>query len=83
MTLDELAIGQTAEIVDVQGEDGIAIRLLEMGLTEGEEITLVGIAPLGDPKEYLIRSYRLSLRQAEAKRVTIIARQGTERAADL
>ena len=78
MTLDDLAIGQTAEIVDVQGEDGIAIRLMEMGLTDGEEITLVGIAPLGDPMEYLIRSYRLSLRKAEAKRVTVIARQGTD-----
>jgi len=81
MTLDDLAIGQTAEIVDVQGEDGIAIRLMEMGLTDGEEITLVGIAPLGDPMEYLIRSYRLSLRKAEAKRVTVIVRQGTEHAA--
>jgi len=81
MTLDDLAIGQTAEIVDVQGEDGIAIRLMEMGLTDGEQITLVGIAPLGDPMEYLIRSYRLSLRKAEAKRVTVIARPGTEHAA--
>ena len=51
---------------------------MEMGLTDGEEITLVGIAPLGDPMEYLIRSYRLSLRKAEAKRVTVIARQGTD-----
>lgn len=82
MTLDELAIGQTAEIVDVQGEDGIAIRLMEMGLTEGEEITLVGVAPLGDPIEYLIRSYRLSLRKAEARRVTVTAKQGTEQATD-
>lgn len=77
MTLDELSIGQTALIVDVQGDDGIAIRLMEMGLTDGEEITLVGVAPLGDPFEYLIRSYRLSLRKAEAKRVIVSVRQGT------
>lgn len=82
MTLDELVVGQTAVIADVQGEDGIAIRLMEMGLTEGEEISLVGVAPLGDPLEYLIRSYRLSLRKAEAKRVTVVATQSTEQATD-
>lgn len=74
MTLDELQVGQTASIVDVGGNDGIAIRLMEMGLTDGEEITLIGFAPLGDPIEFLIRSYRLSLRKAEAKRVTVLAK---------
>lgn len=73
MTLDELHIGQCACIVDVCGDDGIAIRLMEMGLTDGEEITLIGFAPLGDPIEFLIRGYRLSLRKAEAKRVTVSA----------
>ena len=71
MTLDELSVGQTAQIVDVEGNDGISIRLMEMGLTEGEEITLLGFAPLGDPIEFQIRGYRLSIRAAEAKRVTI------------
>ena len=44
---------------------------MEMGLTEGAEIELVGFAPLGDPIEFLIRGYRLSLRKAEAARVAI------------
>ena len=74
MTLDELQIGQIATIIEVSGQDGIAIRLMEMGLTDGEEIQLIGFAPLGDPIEFLIRSYRLSLRKAEAKRVTVLAR---------
>ena len=46
MTLNELLVGQTGQIVDVEGNDGISIRLMEMGLTEGEEITLLGFAPL-------------------------------------
>jgi ferrous iron transport protein A len=74
MTLDELQIGQIASIIEVSGQDGIAIRLMEMGLTDGEEIQLIGFAPLGDPIEFLVRSYRLSLRKAEAKRVTALAR---------
>ena len=71
MTLDQLRIGQTARIIEVDGNDAIAIRLMEMGLTDGEEISLLGFAPLGDPIEYLIRGYRLSLRKSEAKRVMI------------
>ncbi len=71
MTLDELRVGQQARIVEVQGSDGIAIRLMEMGLTDGEEISLIGFAPLGDPIEFEIRGYRLSLRKTEAMRVTI------------
>ena len=71
MTLNELRIGQHARIVEVQGNDGIAIRLMEMGLTEDEDISLVGFAPLGDPIEFLIRGYRLSLRKTEAQRVTV------------
>jgi ferrous iron transport protein A len=71
MTLNELRVGQKAQIVDIEGNDGIAIRLMEMGLTESEEITLIGFAPLGDPIEFQIRGYRLSIRTAEAKRVTV------------
>ena len=71
MKLNELQVGQQATIVDVEGTDGISSRLMEMGLTDGESITLLGLAPLGDPMEFLIRGYRLSLRKAEAKRVLI------------
>ncbi len=73
-TLCELrVIGQRGRIVDVTGDDAISVRLMEMGLIDGEEIELLGFAPLGDPAEYLIRGYRLSLRKAEAARVQIEA----------
>ena len=70
-TLDTLPVGHTAQISEIQGEDAIAIRLMEMGLTEGEEIRVLTVAPLGDPVEYEIRGYRLSLRRTEAKRVVV------------
>ncbi|MDA1247661.1 MAG: ferrous iron transport protein A [Planctomycetota bacterium] len=70
-TLDTLSPGQRAIINDVAGEDAIAVRLMEMGLIDGEEIELLGRAPLGDPLEFLIRGYRLSLRSEEARRVSI------------
>lgn len=70
-TLNELRIGQRARIVDVTGDDAIAIRLMEMGLTEGEEVEFLGVAPLGDPLEFAVRGYRISLRRSEAARVVI------------
>ena len=70
-TLDQLPEGQTATILDVVGDDLLAIRLLEMGLTDGEPILSLGAAPLGDPLEFEVRGYRISLRTTEARRVLI------------
>jgi ferrous iron transport protein A len=55
----------------VSGSDEISLRLLEMGLTPGVEVKLVGAALLGDPLEFEVRGYRLSLRRAEAARVEV------------
>lgn len=71
MTLDQLSPSQHARIVEIDGVDSIAMRLMEMGLTEGETVSYVAAAPLGDPVEYAIRGYRLSLRRTEAARVRI------------
>ena len=71
VTLDTLQEGERARIVDVVGDDAISVRLMEMGLVEGEEVELVGFAPLGDPIEFRIRGYRLSLRSTEARRVQV------------
>ncbi len=64
-------VGDQVRIVEVHGDDGVAIRLMEMGLTEDEEIELVGFAPLGDPIEFSVRGYRISLRETEAARVEV------------
>jgi len=70
-TLDSLDRGQRARIVDVSGDDAIAVRLMEMGLIEGEEIEVIGFAPLGDPIEFFVRGFRLLLRGREARRVQV------------
>jgi ferrous iron transport protein A len=70
-TLDDVAVGESGRVADVAGHDGVAIRLLEMGLTPGVVVRLVGRAPFGDPLELELRGYRLSIRRAEAARVTI------------
>jgi ferrous iron transport protein A len=69
--LSELVVGQSAKVIDVDGNDAVSVRLLEMGLVDGVEITLLGAAPLGDPLEFLVRGSRLSLRKTEAQRVEV------------
>ena len=70
-TLAELAVGACGKIIRIRGEDQISSRLLEMGLTPGASVQLLGTAPLGDPIELSIRGYRLSIRRSEAARVEI------------
>jgi len=70
-TLDHVAVGTRVRVSDVAGDDGVAIRLLEMGLTPGVVVEVAGLAPFGDPLELAVRGYRLSIRRAEAARVTI------------
>ena len=71
-TLADLLEGQSATIADVVGDDAMAQRLMEMGLTEGEPVRLIGFAPMGDPIEFSVRGYRLTLRRTEAQRVSIV-----------
>ena len=71
MTLDELAQDDRARVTGVAGGDDVSLRLMEMGLTPGAIVRLVGTAPLGDPLELEIRGYRLSLRRSEASRVSV------------
>jgi ferrous iron transport protein A len=71
MTLAELAVGAGARVRNIAGTDEVANSLLEMGLTPGADLTIVGTAPLGDPLELEIRGYRLSIRRSEAARVEI------------
>jgi ferrous iron transport protein A len=73
MWLNELAIGGKARVTSVVGADEVSTRLMEMGLTPGATLTVLGAAPLGDPIELELRGYRLSIRKSEAARVEVAA----------
>lgn len=70
-SLEEVAVGSTAQVADVAGDDHTTLRLLEMGLTPGVHVRVVGTAPLGGPLELELRGYRLSIRRHDAARVAI------------
>jgi ferrous iron transport protein A len=73
MILSDLPFGGQGTVSRVLGGDEVSLRLLEMGVTPGASVKLIGSAPLGDPLELEIRGYRLSLRRSEAGRVEIHA----------
>jgi Fe2+ transport system protein FeoA len=73
MTLDQLKPGQTAVVKTIGGEGPLRRRILAMGLTTGATIEMVKASPLGDPLEYKVRNYHISLRRSEAQLIEVEA----------
>ena len=71
MTLKELAVGQTGRIRKVGTSGALKQRFMDMGITKGVEVTVIKIAPLGDPIEIEIRGYNLSIRKDDAASIEI------------
>lgn len=71
MTLKELEIGQSATIVHVGGEGALRQHFLDMGVIPGAEITLIKFAPMGDPMEFQVHGYELTLRMDDAAKIAV------------
>ena len=71
MTLKELQIGKSAIVDAVGGAGALRQHFLDMGLIPGAEVTLVKLAPMGDPMELRIHGYELTLRLDDAARIEI------------
>lgn len=71
MTLKELPIGKMATITKVSGEGALRQHFLDMGVIPGTDILLVKYAPLGDPMEFMVHGYELTLRVADAQKIEI------------
>ena len=72
MRLDTLEIGKDAIIASVDSDDdALRQHILDMGLTPGIEVTMMKYAPMGDPVEIRLRGYELTLRKADAARISL------------
>lgn len=71
MKLNELKAGQTAKITEVGGNGALRQHFLDMGVIPGANITMIKLAPLGDPMELRIHEYELTLRLADAEKISI------------
>ena len=77
MTLKELQIGKSAIVDAVGGAGALRQHFLDMGLIPGAEITLVKLAPMGDPMELRIHGYELTLRLDDAAQITVTPTEKT------
>ncbi|MBR5985196.1 MAG: ferrous iron transport protein B [Clostridia bacterium] len=73
MKLSELKPGSSARIDRVGGEGALRQHFLDMGVIPGTDITLVKLAPMGDPMEFRLRGYELTLRVADADKIDATA----------
>lgn len=72
LSLDRLPIGARGRVVSIDGAASLlARRMMEMGLVPGAPVRVIKVAPLGDPLEISVHRYRLALRRAEARAVTV------------
>ena len=72
MTLRELEVGACGVVTTVGGEGALRQHFLDMGVIPGAEITLVKYAPMGDPAEFRLHGYELTLRLADAEQIEIV-----------
>ena len=72
MHLKELKPGESGRILSVGGEGALRQHFLDMGVIPGTEVTVVKLAPMGDPMELRIHGYELTLRLADAEKIEIV-----------
>ena len=70
-TLKQAKIGDTVRVVKLHGEGAVKRRIMDMGITNGAEVHIRKVAPLGDPVEVTVRGYELSIRKADAEMIEV------------
>ena len=72
MKLNELKINKTGKIFEINCENDIKRRLLDLGMIIGTKITPVLISPSGDPKAFDIRGTLIAIREEDTKLIDIL-----------
>lgn len=70
-TLKTVKVGETVRVIKLHGEGATKRRIMDMGLTNGVEVFVRKVAPLGDPIEVTVRGYELSIRRADAGMIEV------------
>ena len=70
-SLSDLKIGKTAKIIDINCNNDIKRRLLDLGIIEKSNITPVFRSPFNDPTAYLIRGTIIALRSEDTKKIIV------------
>ena len=70
-TLKDAKVDDVVVVKRLHGEGPIKRRIMDMGITKGEQIKVRKVAPLGDPVEITVRGYELTVRKADAQCVEV------------
>ncbi len=71
MTLNDVKVGEACTVAHLNDSGEIRRRIMDMGITKGQEIFVRKVAPLGDPMEVNIRNYELSVRKADCENIEV------------
>ena len=72
VSLDQLEIGQSGKVIKIEGStEQLRRRLIDMGIISGTQILMCKRAPMGVPIEIRLRGYQLTIREADAKNITL------------
>ena len=71
MTLKDLQIGQSGCISKVGGNGELRQHFLDMGVIPGTVITKIKTAPMGDPVEFDVSGYELTMRLDDAGKIEV------------
>lgn len=69
MKLSELKPGESAVITKVGGSGSLRQHFLDMGLIPDAKLMLIKLAPMGDPMEFMVHGYELSIRKDDAAEI--------------
>ena len=70
-SLDNLPINYTAKIIDIECNNNLKKRLLDLGLINGTNIKAIFKSPIGNPIAYKIRGSTIAIRKEDSKYITI------------
>ena len=73
--LSELEPGDKGVVVNIGGSSSTRRRLMDMGVVRKASIKVIRKAPLGDPVEFEIKDYNLTLRKREAENILVELKQ--------
>ena len=70
-TLKSIKTGETVRVEKLGGNGALRQHFLDMGLIPGTEVTLIKLAPMGDPMELRLHGYELTLRLDDADQIEV------------
>lgn len=74
--LSEMHVGSSGIVEALEGHGNIQHRLVDMGVVKGSHISVVKVAPLGDPVEIKVKGTELALRKNEAAMISVAVEGG-------